>query len=988
MKKPLENITIGGVKYDVFDAIPSEENKLIYYKGGELTPEYLMYTDGLVVDKDEDFELCKQGADVSMSTVSTKWNVYGSDTYSQYWGYCDSIPNNPEDKTKNVILRNGSTQTVPIYTCNGKPQDYIFNTNNTTYLTGFYSDKKYSEYDSITSAGIVNSLKNTTATDYMAIVPAIHYDSSDTTSGYGFCGISLSVNNTSNTNSEGREIVGAENHTVSIIVWKQNIKQNINSYSSNTNIQLLSNIEGQRISKYDSTISNGTNTSTYSSSILTRVKRKDNLITMWVSNPYRSDDDDSKHTVNNDNVIIVDLLNYILSYTYKKDDGTYEKVVKNFKADGNANYIKSNNEVVEYDANNLTTIRNIFDKLRDESYRGYEVLSNPGSIFRNLTTDELILNMSPDENFNTTWEYYQDSGWTNSTQKLGTPTQLFTGSKLSFNRLTNKLFYSDGTDVTHIANIGDKTVQKLPSVNVDTDLTTIITLSNLKSLRDGGLLIPGMKYRITDYVTTVNPSLTDVQSAGHVFDIIVEADDESTLNENVRFIQHSGDTYFSGSTLESWEGKYCIDNDTTRFDWADDTPTGKGVIYWLKDEYNNECSYDFKNIQFKRIAITDVQATGITSDMLSELQTTFVYERNGGICYGQVDHYGSYVPSNVSNINTKINYTFTDSNVSWYYTFTWVDNSGDVKDASVVGQQLSNDEGQYSGVFNNQIQPVSECIFYPDNPDKFRITLNNIVFISSYSYEDGFFFGCYGNKFSVNCYNNTFGNYCNCNTFGSECYNNTFGYLCIYNTFENRCYSNTLGNYCRNNTLGNDCRNNTLGKYCDYNTFGNDCYSNTFGNGCGRNTFGKWCYGNTFEDYCYNNTFGNYCYNNILGNNYEGNTFGNNCYRNTFGNDYMYGCRFGDNVQYCKIGDYVTTGSNQMLMNIIVLNGTKGNYNNILNLDMVEKIEDGLSYQESSFTYNVSKSTADMIPSVTCGYVWNSEHTQVIYQVKNNFETI
>jgi hypothetical protein len=29
--------------------------------------------------------------------------------------------------------------------------------------------------------------------------------------------------------------------------------------------------------------------------------------------------------------------------------------------------------------------------------------------------------------------------------------------------------------------------------------------------------------------------------------------------------------------------------------------SGKGIIYYMKDEYNNECPYDFKNIQFIRL---------------------------------------------------------------------------------------------------------------------------------------------------------------------------------------------------------------------------------------------------------------------------------------------------------------------------------------------------------------------------------------------------
>ena len=50
--------------------------------------------------------------------------------------------------------------------------------------------------------------------------------------------------------------------------------------------------------------------------------------------------------------------------------------------------------------------------------------------------------------------------------------------------------------------------------------------------------------------------------------------------------------------LYTWELKYTLDNDFNKFDWADSN--GKGVIYYMKDEYGNEAPYDFKNVKFKR----------------------------------------------------------------------------------------------------------------------------------------------------------------------------------------------------------------------------------------------------------------------------------------------------------------------------------------------------------------------------------------------------
>lgn len=63
-------------------------------------------------------------------------------------------------------------------------------------------------------------------------------------------------------------------------------------------------------------------------------------------------------------------------------------------------------------------------------------------------------------------------------------------------------------------------------------------------------------------------------------------------------------TIGSDCNLEAWQLWYTIDNDTNRFTWADNT-NGKGVIYRMIDEQNNDCPYDFKNIMFTLQASED-----------------------------------------------------------------------------------------------------------------------------------------------------------------------------------------------------------------------------------------------------------------------------------------------------------------------------------------------------------------------------------------------
>ena len=153
---------------------------------------------------------------------------------------------------------------------------------------------------------------------------------------------------------------------------------------------------------------------------------------------------------------------------------------------------------------------------------------------------------------------------------------------------------------------------------------TDVTWAALKALRDGGTMKAGRWYRITDFVTTVAAVVDDhtdevmVRSAGHAFDVLVMAETASILSETAMAARHSGDTYFQHSKLEVWQLKYCIDNDTTRFAWAD-TANGKGVIYEMTDEFGNCLPYDFKNIQFKRFAIMGQSHLYVNSDYPTEM---------------------------------------------------------------------------------------------------------------------------------------------------------------------------------------------------------------------------------------------------------------------------------------------------------------------------------------------------------------------------------
>lgn len=138
-----------------------------------------------------------------------------------------------------------------------------------------------------------------------------------------------------------------------------------------------------------------------------------------------------------------------------------------------------------------------------------------------------------------------------------------------------------------------------------------VTHAQIKQLRDAGSLKPGVLYRITDYVATTN-GFSDTQSANHPFDIVVFASNANELSERCFAARREGDEYFANSNLGAWDVRYSIDNDTERFPWAD-VENGKGVIYRLVDEANNDAPFDFKGLTFKNLD-EQVYMFGLTED--------------------------------------------------------------------------------------------------------------------------------------------------------------------------------------------------------------------------------------------------------------------------------------------------------------------------------------------------------------------------------------
>ena len=222
-----------------------------------------------------------------------------------------------------------------------------------------------------------------------------------------------------------------------------------------------------------------------------------------------------------------------------------------------------------------------------------------------------------------------------------------------------------------------------------------VTYENLVKLVKQSKLRWGMLYRLTNYQATVNSELVNAstrlqvvdsgQNTNHGFDIILRATSNNTLNENCRFMKSVNSYYFEDCALESWEGKYSLKNDHTRFEWADEN--GFGVIYYMKDNFGNEAHYDFKNIVFGDDKLftfnpSDVVRDGsITGEAKNNVINPYYDQYNrlnlNNVIFKSDNAIGNTIFSNTKNlvlsgeqINNMVSNTKTGSSIgSSMYTF-------------------------------------------------------------------------------------------------------------------------------------------------------------------------------------------------------------------------------------------------------------------------------------------------------------------------------
>ena len=244
----------------------------------------------------------------------------------------------------------------------------------------------------------------------------------------------------------------------------------------------------------------------------------------------------------------------------------------------------------------------------------------------------------------------------------------------------------------------------------------------------------------------------------------------------------------------AWELKYCLDNDTDRFAWADEE-NGKGVIYWMRDEYYNEAPYDFKNITFDMSTI-----------------------------HGENEHINEFSRYNLHAIDIG-SYKFFTFSMLLKYEKTFAVNDMTVYDGdNYHGEKFQSKGNIVRAYFNdngtqelnfNIIIVLGDLLLDAVNVEFGRWTLGNIVA-----------------RFARSV---IIGNNCSCNLFGSVA-NSSFGDSCSdnvvlnggsYIAFDMSCSSNfilegdqiSFGKACGDNVFRVPVRHIRFGNTCQYNEF-------------------------------------------------------------------------------------------------------------------------------------------------------------------------
>lgn len=308
--------------------------------------------------------------------------------------------------------------------------------------------------------------------------------------------------------------------------------------------------------------------------------------------------------------------------------------------------------------------------------------------------------------------------------------------------------------------------------------------------------------------------------------------------------------YFQNSNLSAWKVWYCLDNDTARFAWADDnlpSIVDEDTIYVRKPSsdigdlfawYNeNDNIYDYTKTEHPSIGDETFDEEGGTNANVSN-----VFGFGRGVIYRLIDEFNNDIKYDFKNIQFKRKLTNgqydKNGTETWCYTLNiWYNDM--CQDASIVGNTLLNDEGFVSGVYDNKFGYATARnlhIEYIEGVNTFAFALgDNVVLSVLEDYYDGIYSNTIGNAFYKNTigsgfYENTIGNIFDSNTIANNFQSNTIKDAFLRNVIEDDFLGNMIGINFMDNTIGNGFKSNMVGNYFSRKTIGDNIAQKNYGN--------------------------------------------------------------------------------------------------------------------------------------------------------------
>ena len=316
-----------------------------------------------------------------------------------------------------------------------------------------------------------------------------------------------------------------------------------------------------------------------------------------------------------------------------------------------------------------------------------------------------------------------------------------------------------------------------------------ITYSALVSAINGSDLVPGKKYRITDYQTvhyildSDGVQYLDSIITGTLEPLIVTAISDNTTSPVAVSENFPEDIIHYDWNPANWIGDLSFSAETTII-------TGfKGVIYFRHDtKYDNYMGYDFRNCKFRRWNCTSLNGawdSETTYNIGSSVQI------NEGVYYSLLT--GNTTEPGGSGQEFWV-LLFDLGNFSYFAPAPGFPPQGlDVPDVNDFIDLLTFTPEVYAQglVRANHFETFRDTEDYWDNRPS--ILANNIFILNpEYNY-----YQVYSNKFGFECTDNIYvAN--GTNSFS----NNSFGSFCATNVFQRNFYDNQFSHLCRQNVFG------------------------------------------------------------------------------------------------------------------------------------------------------------------------------------------